>query len=268
VQAAVEHALSVAGVLNDGRYNDFALSVREGAVRLRGHVLRTSIKTQVGQLASLARGVRSVDNQLVADNELESEVAQALTHTALGHQERVFVNARHGIIYLSGRLSSAALRDAIEQCAAAIAHVRAVVNRIEAPHSAEAAEPRVLQPQIGQEVIGKDLSLGKVERVIISPCNRRVSAVVVHGKFPDWAQATRRMVPDDMPRLERRVVIPLSAIRHVNQYDVLLAITGVEAAHLPEFDPGLYATAEVGWLPPYPYQAADVLLESPIAPVA
>ena len=34
VQAAVEHALSVAGVLNDGRYNDFALSVREGAVRI------------------------------------------------------------------------------------------------------------------------------------------------------------------------------------------------------------------------------------------
>ena len=85
---------------------------------------------------------------------------------------------------------------------------------------------------------------------------------------PDWAQATRLMLPDDMPRLERRVVIPLSAIRHVNQYDVLLAITGVDAAHLPEFDPALNATAEVGWLPPYPYQAADVLLESPIAPVA
>src|SRR5438105_9627189 len=94
LQTAVEHALSAAGVLNDGRCNDFALSVLDGAVRLRGHVLRTSIKTQVEQLAILTRGVRSVDNQLVADNELENEVAQALTHTASGYQERVYGNAR------------------------------------------------------------------------------------------------------------------------------------------------------------------------------
>ncbi len=269
IGAAVERSLSNAEATTSRRVNDFAVTVRDGRVELRGHVTSTGAKQQVEQIASQTCGVLSVDNQLVADNELESAVAHVLISAPAGHEQRLYVNVRQGVVDLSGRASTATARDDAEQCAATVSNVRAVVNHMAAANAeSEAVQPRVVQPLIGQEVIGKDMSLGRVEMVIINPRNRRVSAIVVHGNFPDWEQVTRRMLPDDMPQRKRRVVIPMSAVFHVNHDDVLLSITGVAAAHGPEFDAALFASADASWLPPYPYNAADMLLELPEASAA
>jgi osmotically-inducible protein OsmY len=266
---AVERTLEKADVLTSRHFNDFTLAVRDGVVRLRGHVLSSSGKKHIEQVVGQTAGVLGVDCQLVADNDLEGEVAQALSVFTSERDNRLFVNARQGIIDLSGKASSVAVRDAAEQCAANVPHVRAVVNHIEAPNVApEVVEPRVVQPRVGQEVMGQDMSLGRVEIVIINPRNRRVSAIVVRGKFPSGAQATRRLSPSNMPKQECCVVIPLSAVRHANQYDVLLNITGVQAAQLAEFNPALFAPPDTGWLPPYPYNAAEVILEQPRPPAA
>jgi osmotically-inducible protein OsmY len=261
---AVERALAKADVLTSRHFNDFTLTVQDGIVRLRGHVLRSSGKKHIEQVAARTSGVLGVDSQLVADNDLESAVAQALRVFTTEPNNRLFVNARQGIIDLSGRASSVAVRAAAEQCAANVPHVRAVVNHIEAPNVApEVGESRVVQPRVGQEVMSQDMSLGRVELVILDPRNRRVSALVVRGKFPRVAPAARRMSPIEVPKQARLVVVPLSAVRHANQYDVLLGITGIQAAQFAEYSPELFALPETGWLPPFPYRAGEVMLELP-----
>jgi osmotically-inducible protein OsmY len=262
--AAVERALEGAEVMTSRHFNDFALAVHAGVVLLRGHVLRSSSKKQIELVAGQTPGVTLVDNQLVADTDLEGEVARALSAVTSQNHDRLFVNVRQGIIDLSGYATSAAVRDAAEQCAANVPHVRAVVNHIAAPNVPnDAAQARLVQPRVGQEVIGQDRSLGHVESVIISPRNRRVSAIVVRGKFPSGVQTGRGMLPGDMPAAERRIVIPLSAIQNVNRRDVMLNITGVQAAQCADFDAAQFAPMDAADAPPYPYLAADVLMELP-----
>jgi hypothetical protein len=138
--------------------------------------------------------------------------------------------------------------------------VRAVVNLVQAPGvTASAAAQRVLQPVIGQDVWATDMRLGQVKQVILSPLNRRVTALVVHGEFPDPAQADAE--PSDMAQLERDVVIPAADVRHVTDGGVLLNIRGREAAGRRDFDPTDFVLVDTNWQPPYPYRPTDVLLE-------
>src|SRR5689334_7134907 len=161
--AAVERELEAANVLDSRHFNDFTLSAQNHTVLLRGHVLRASSKQQIEQVALRTHGVVGVDNQLVADNDLETNVAQALSAVTSEHHERLFVNARQGIIDLSGKASSVAVRDAAEQCAANVPHVRAVVSHIEAPNVPAPDQPRLVQPRVGQAVMAQDMALGRVE---------------------------------------------------------------------------------------------------------
>ena len=55
--------------------------------------------------------------------------------------------------------------------------------------------------------------LGYVERVIINPHNRRVTAFVTHGSFPDMQHADVYELPDYKAQ-ERRVVVPIGAMRY------------------------------------------------------
>jgi len=124
-------------------------------------------------------------------------------------------------------------------------------------------EQRVLQPQIGTEIYASDIRLGQVERAIISPHNRRVTAIVAHGQFPEPARFDLSVLPVEMlhaaPEWHR--VIPISAVSDVTPGGVLLRITSVEAARLADFDPARFVTPDANWQLPYPYHLADVMLE-------
>jgi hypothetical protein len=83
---------------------------------------------------------------------------------------------------VSGEVSSATVRTAVEAVAGGVPQVRAVINHLEGADGAGTAEDlRALFPRIGQEVYAIKMRLGQVEHVIIHPRHRRVTALVVRG---------------------------------------------------------------------------------------
>lgn len=117
-----------------------------------------------------------------------------------------------------------------------------------------------MQPRIGQEVYAEDVSLGRVERVIVSPHQGSVTAFVVRGTFPDPNRAGVRTLPGDGPWVERQVIIPIEAVKDVTAGALVLAIIAAEVERLPDFDPDEFVGPEPGWQPPPPYTRDDVLL--------
>lgn len=262
IAADVDWALWDDEVIREIDAETIDVAVHDGVVVLSGYASTPVSKARAERAARSVAGVLGVENRIVTDAELVSAVAQALARDPRTRGQRLFVHARHGIVYLSGEVASAAIRAAAEEVAAGLPTVRAVVNRVQAPGvSVDAEDLRVLQPAIGQEVYATEMLLGSVEQVVISPRNRRVTAIVVRGRFPDPERATPRMLPDQMPKQERRVVIPIRAVHEVTEGGVMLRISGIDAARYPDFDPANFVAPDAGWQPPHPYTHADVLLD-------
>jgi hypothetical protein len=148
---------------------------------------------------------------------------------------------------------------AVEAVAGSVPHVRAVTNHVEGADGA-AEDLRALFPRIDQEVYTRETRLGQVERVIIHPRHRRVTALVVQGWMADSQQATVGVSLEPPPRRERRLVIPISAVRDVTASAVLLHMSDDAALRHADLDPAAYATPAADWQPPYPYTHAEVLL--------
>jgi hypothetical protein len=164
-------------------------------------------------------------------------------------------------VWVSGEVSSATARAAVEAVAGSVPQVRAVINDVEDVEGAGAADAqRALFPRIGQEVYTAEARLGQVERVIIHPRHRRVTALVVQGWMADTPHATAGSASDP-PRRERRLVIPTSAVRDVTASAIVLQIGDEAALRHADLDPAAYAPPAAGWQPPYPYTHAEVLLE-------
>jgi len=269
IAAKVDRALWDDDVLRQTDYHEIDVTVSNGVVSLKGHVMTGAIKARAEQATQSVPGVSGVENHLIPDGQVVMAVAQALAHDARTSEQRVFVQARHGFVSLSGNVSSTAVRAAVEECAAGVPVVRGVLNHVQAMdvssvgHNANDAEQRVLQPLIGTEVYASDARLGRVERAIISLHNRRVTALVAHGQFPEPAYSDQSMSPVEVlhatPEWHR--VIPINAVGDVTNGGVMLRITSAEAARLADFDPARFATPDANWQLPYPYHFADVLLE-------
>jgi sporulation protein YlmC with PRC-barrel domain len=143
-----------------------------------------------------------------------------------------------------------------------VPHLRGVVNLIQGPgRDPNPARQRVLQPRRGQNVYATDIFLGRVERMIISPRHRRVSAIVVRGNPPDPERADTRAQLGDSPPQERWIVIPIEVVHDVTEAEVMLTISGVDAARCRDFDPNDFVAPDPKWQPPYPYAHADILLD-------
>jgi len=242
-------------------YYEIDISVNAGRVTLNGHTQTSEIKARAERAAHSARGVLGVENRLVVDDELMMEVAQALAHDARTRGQIIGVCARHGVISLNGAVGSAGVRTAAEECAARVPRVRAVVNYLRAPGvEVDAEDQRVLQPGRGCAVYASDMPIGRVERVIINPRNRRVTAIIVHGELPDLTCDSSDQLPINLSQQTRRVVIPVSP-RQMVTTSVSLNITSVEAARCPDFDLASYVLPAANWRPPYPYRREDVLFE-------
>ena len=66
--------------------------------------------------------------------------------------------------------------------------------------------------------------LGQVERVIINPHNRRVTAFVAHGKFPDLDTQTNIGFPTRFPSRNAAVVVPIQAVHYETDSSVQLDV--------------------------------------------
>jgi osmotically-inducible protein OsmY/sporulation protein YlmC with PRC-barrel domain len=258
----VDQALRDDEVVRRLDYQSIAVTVGAGVVLLHGHATTPVSAQRAERAARGVRGVVEVTNQIVTDGEIQLAVAQALAHDARTRGHRLFVHVQRGVVWVRGEVASAAGHTAVEAVAGSVPHVRAVINRVEAADGAGAAEDlRALFPRIGQEVYTTGTRLGQVERVIIHPRHRRVTALVVRGWMADPQHAAAASSLDPPARQERRLVIPTNLVREVTAGAVLLDIGNDAALRYAELDPATYTSPVADWQPPYPYAHAEVLLE-------
>ncbi len=265
---AVDEALRSDDFLRYTDYEQIASAVQDGIVMLQGHVETRMNRVRADEAVRSVAGVLGVDNRLVADDDLVIAVAQALGGSGLTRLERISVHAWNGFVSLTGEVSTAAVRDAAEAAAASVPQVRGVSNYLVAPGMVvDREEQRPSQPSLRGGVYAADMLLGYVERVIVDPHSRRVTAFVTRGDFPCARRPVTYFPPDDGSTQERRVVIPIRAVRHETPGSVMLKISGAEAAQYPDFDPADFVPVSASWQPPFPYPAADVLFEAHVSPV-
>jgi hypothetical protein len=244
-------------------YDAIDIHIHDGVVTLRGFASTLMIKKRAERAAHAVPGVLEVDNRIMTDEEITLAVSRALGRDERTRHLRILVSARHGVVTLNGELDSAEERSVVEDVAASVPQVRGVVNYIRAPGViVEADEQRVLQPRVRQDVYAEDMFLGHVERVILSPQNRLVTAIVVRGEFPDLERAKPGMLPYEVPREERQVLLPIGSVRFVTISGVLLTLEAMDAARYPDFEPGNFLAPAPDWQPPYPYEHSDILLDS------
>lgn len=235
------------------------VSVTAGIVTLRGHAVAGVSPVRAEHVARRVPGVLGVVNEIITDGELHLAVVQALERDKRTRGLPVIVYVQRGVVFLHGEPVNSAMRTALEMVVGSVPGVRAVVCRPEGSADQD-KDQRALFPRIGQEVYTARTRLGQVERVVIHPRHRRVTAMVVQ------AQTGNRQGPVSF-RLEpaapsdRPIVIPMSAVREVTEGAVLLEIDDDAALSYAEHDPAAYAPPPPGWQPPYPYAHADVLIE-------
>jgi osmotically-inducible protein OsmY/sporulation protein YlmC with PRC-barrel domain len=256
------NALWADEILRATDYAEIDVTVQDGIVGLHGHVITPINKSRAENAVRSLVGVLGVENHLVVDDDLVIDVAQALARDDRTREERVTVSAHSGVIVLNGRVANAAVREVIEEVAASVPRVRGISNYIQAPGVVvDPEEQKVLHPPIGQGVSATDMLLGHVERVIIDPHNRRVTAFVTHGCFSNRLRPDEDDLLDLRPVPERRVVVPIRAVRYATDSSVLLNVSSCEAARYRDFDSADFVSPSEGWQPPYPYQWNEVLFK-------
>lgn len=110
------------------------VEVTGGVVRLTGRVRTTEARLAAEELATATRGVLSVQNELVADDELAGRVERALRSGGI-HVDDVQVAVLLGQVKLSGVAASAADREAASQLASSVPGVDSVVNQLQVRRS-------------------------------------------------------------------------------------------------------------------------------------
>ena len=249
-------------ILRDTNFNDIEITVESGIVFLRGHVSSSVNLHHAENVIHSVAGVLGIQNHLVVDDDLVSDVARALCNDNRTHLEGVYVGARKGVVILNGRVSSATVREAAEELAASVPQVRGVVNYLNAPDEVvNLEEQRVLEPPIGRGIYATDMILGSVEQVIINPHNRRVTAFVALADFTELLHSEQDGSLEERSQEQRRIVIPICVVDFETDSSVSLAISGSEAAQFPELNPIDFVSPPQDWQPPYPYHLEEILFE-------
>jgi osmotically-inducible protein OsmY len=101
-----------------------AVEVDERVVTLRGHVPSRLMATRMVEIAARARGVLRVVDELVADDALESAVAQAISRAPLNRGSRLRIRSDRGHVRVGGVFAS---RDAHDEAVRAATTVEGVV---------------------------------------------------------------------------------------------------------------------------------------------
>jgi osmotically-inducible protein OsmY len=255
IAAGVDHALSAVDCLCDAGYDEVNVGVQGGIVTLRGHVLSRVLRDRLEQAARAVPGVLEVNSRLVDDDGLATIVAQALERDARTQRHPFHVSAYRGFVTLRGQVDSLALRSAAEEVVAGVPQARGVINEVIGPGGdTRCGKPPMppLQPAVGQEIYASDMPLGHVTRVMISRCNRLVTAVVAQGDFPDVRLDQRISIFDDVPLRERRVVIPIGAVRFTTDSATFLAVNGAAASVYHDLVPSDMVYPDPHWEPPIP----------------
>jgi osmotically-inducible protein OsmY/sporulation protein YlmC with PRC-barrel domain len=117
------------------------VQVDGGVARLRGHVRRADLKQVAEEIAAAVPGVLSVENEVVADDELADRVEHALRADARLEREDLEVVALLGMVELRGRVATPEQREAAAETAGRVSGVENVVNKLEVAQPAVGSAP-------------------------------------------------------------------------------------------------------------------------------
>jgi osmotically-inducible protein OsmY len=224
------------------------IAAREGVVTLHGHAISQVHRERAVAAARRVPGVRDVDDALVADDDLECAVAQALAGDPRTRPFHIEVHAVHGIVHLIGDVPSAEARQAAELQASTVATTRAIANHVTV-RGTPGHRPPVLLPRIGSTVAARDGEVGALERVVVDPTLRRVTHLIV---------ATRLAADGETEAAPWRVLVPADAVRDLTDAAVLLRGDRAAAAGLPAYPEEQYVAPPPDWQPPLDYGSEDV----------
>lgn len=263
--AAVYQAIWEDTIFRRTEYRQIHVEAENGIAYLSGYVSSPTMSAGAEKAALKADGVWKVINRLEIDGDLRLAVSQAIGKDPRTRHARVFVGVNNGFVTLNGFAPGLTARAAAQEQAVAISGVRGVFNSIRVPGvDLDSAEPRALQPAIGADIYASDIKIGKVEKVVIDPQNRLVTAILAKGMLPNPAQLRSNRLWEEHLYSERQIIIPIETVRHANSNSVFLnEKAAVVAALSNEYDPPAYRAALEGWEAPYPYDHGDVLLSKP-----
>lgn len=263
--ALVYQALWEDTIFRRTEYRHIHVGVENGIAYLCGYVSSPSMSKGAEKAAFKADGIWKVDNRLAIDSEMTLAVSQAIRHDPRTKKARVIVGVNNGFVTLTGESADLAGRLAAQEQAVAIPKVRGVVNSIRVPGvDLSIKDQRALQPVIGTGIYATDIPIGVVEKVVINPLNRLVSAILAKAIFSDPDQAWSNWLRNERPYVERRIIIPIEIVRNRSESAVYLTVKAAEAAELLQFDPNSYSSPGQNWQPPYPYKHADILIDRQI----
>ena len=258
---AVNQALWADSILRRTEYRQIHVKVKNRTVYLYGYVSLPSVKVRAERAALKTESVWKVENDLIIDSELKLAVAQAIGKDARTQKAKIFVGSHNGFITLSGEASDVIGRSAAQEQAVSIPEVRGVLNSIQVPGvDINTEDQRALQPIIGAGIYATDILIGVVEKVVINPDDRLVTAILANAVFPDSTQMGSNWLWNEHLYVERRIILPIDAVRHQSELDIFLKVNGAEAATFETFEADSYSSPDENWQPPYPYKHADILI--------
>ena len=261
VVAAIIQALWEDTIFRRTEYRQIHVEVKDSIAYLSGYVSSPSMSKGAEKAAFKADGVWKVENRLAIDSEIKLAISQAIGNDPRTKKTRIFVGVNNGFVTLTGESSDLASRLAAQEQAVAIPNVRGVLNFIRVPGvDISIEDQRALQPVMGAGIYATDMPIGIVERAVINPENRLVSAILANAIFPDPAQVWSNWLRNERPYVERRIIIPIEMVRNQSEAAVFLTVKAAEAAELRHFDPNSYSSPGQNWQPPYPYKHTDILI--------
>lgn len=259
--AHVSHVLWADTILRQTDDRQIHVEVENGIAYLSGYVSFPSMSSGAERAALKVDGIWKVENDLTIDSDLKTAVALAIGNDPLAKKARVFVGINNGFVKLTGQAPSLESRRAAQEQAVAMPRVRGVLNSIRVLGAdIDAKDQRTLQPLVGTSIYATDMKIGKVEKVVIDPNNRLVTAILANAILPEPNQMGLNWQWNEHHHSERRVIIPVETVRRLTSTSVFLKEKGALVAAFNNFDPGAYFPAPAIWEPPYPYRHTDILL--------
>jgi osmotically-inducible protein OsmY/sporulation protein YlmC with PRC-barrel domain len=259
--AHVSHVLWADTILRQTDDRKIHVEVENGIAYLSGYVSFPSMSSGAERAALKVDGLWKVENDLTIDSDLKTAVAQAIGNDPLAKKARVFVGVNNGFVTLTGQAPDFESRRAAQEHAVAMPRVRGVINSIRVLGAdIEAEDQRMLQPVVGTSIYATDMKIGTVEKVVIDPKNRLVTAILANAVLPEPDQMRPNWKWNQHDYSERRVLIPVETVRHLTSTSVFLKEEGALVAAFNNFDPGSYFPAPEVWEPLYPYKHTDILL--------
>jgi osmotically-inducible protein OsmY/uncharacterized protein YrrD len=265
LQWAVEDALWSDHRLVDEVFTLYPIhvSVHDGVVTLRGNVRNAAQKRHVLKLVSGVPGVLSVNNHVVADDELEQAITQALAADPRTRGAQIRVYSWLGNVHLDGEVPTNEARSAAEQVAAAMPGVRGVVNFLSVEGVPALVEvERLRDLTTGQPVYARHPSaddgqtlVGQVDKLILDPGTWRVRGIIVKTRSGDGDGSASQ------PRDAGMIAVPIERVDRVTLGGVYLSLTEQEIARLPRLDAKVYHAPDRDWQPPTPYRREDIVLD-------